>query len=52
VKLAPLKRIKRLEKGADGVTMEVLECNHKQPVREDRIGPTYAKRRRCVKCKR
>jgi len=33
------------------LTMELLECGHKQRARSDFIGPTNANRRRCRQCK-
>lgn len=46
----PLRKIVGRDENEHGVPLEVLECGHKQPVRNDMIGPTNAYRRRCRRC--
>jgi len=40
--------LRRIVERLDGY--EKLECGHRQPVRQDMIGPTVATRRRCAAC--
>lgn len=47
---APLRRIVDTLVTDDGLRFEVLECGHRQPQRQDMIGPTNAYRRRCRRC--
>lgn len=46
----PLRAVLCTEIDCNGIAREVLVCGHRQYIREDMIGPTYAMRRRCAKC--
>jgi hypothetical protein len=46
----PLRKIVSTEFDQHDRRIEVLECGHKQPQRQDMIGPTNAYRRRCAPC--
>jgi hypothetical protein len=50
---APLRKVvgrEPLDPATDQWGREILECGHRQHVREDFIGPTNANRRRCRQC--
>jgi len=48
--LAPLRTIVDERNDGHGRIIEVLECGHEQPRKNDIYGPTNALRRRCRRC--
>ena len=48
----PLRAIFAEYCDGDGVWWEILACGHRQPPREDRMGRTNARSRRCWRCAR
>ena len=48
--LAPLRTIVDERNDEHGRIIEVLECGHEQPQKQDIYGPTNASRRRCRRC--
>ncbi len=46
----PLRKIVGVDWDEYDLKLEVLECGHKQRVRQDMIGPTNAQSRRCRRC--
>jgi hypothetical protein len=50
--LAPLRTIVNERNDEHGRIIEILECGHEQPQKQDIYGPTNALRRRCRRCLR
>jgi len=49
-RIAPLRWIVGEKNDEYGRIVEILECGHEQPRKEDIYGPTNALRRRCRRC--
>jgi hypothetical protein len=48
--IAPLRRVVDTVTNEYGALVDVLECGHRQNVKQDAIGYYYAYRRRCWRC--